>query len=74
MLEAEFWALAKDGRISFGANGDNVPAVKLFLREVQNGLVPRSWWPHTEAGHTQDAKREVMSLVPGDTPFGTPKP
>lgn len=74
MLEAEFWALVKDGRISFGANGDNVPAVKLFLREVQNGLVPRSWWPHTEAGHTQDAKREVMALFPGDTPFGTPKP
>jgi adenine-specific DNA-methyltransferase len=53
---------------------NNIPAIKLFLREVQDGLVPKSIWPHGEAGHTQDAKREVMGLFPGETPFGTPKP
>ena len=31
-------------------------------------------WAHEEAGHTQDAKREVMALFAGETPFGTPKP
>ena len=74
MLENEFWRLVADNRISFGVNGDNIPAVKLYLDEVQAGLVPRTWWPHTEAGHTQDGKREVMALFPGETPFGTPKP
>ena len=74
MLEADFWRMVDDGRISFGEDGNNIPAVKLFLREVQDGLVPRSIWPHSEAGHTQDAKREVMALFPGETPFGTPKP
>ena len=74
MTEPDFWSLVKDGRISFGENGSNIPAPKLFLNEVQAGLVPRSWWPHTEAGHTQDAKREIMALFPGDLPFDTPKP
>ena len=74
MLESDFWKMVADRRISFGVNGDNIPAVKLFLNEVQDGLVPRSIWPHGEAGHTQDAKREVMTLFPGETPFGTPKP
>ncbi len=74
MLEPDFWEMVTDNRISFGEDGNNIPAIKLFLREVQDGLVPKSIWPHTEAGHTQDAKREVMALFPGETPFGTPKP
>ncbi len=74
MLEPEFWEMVRDGRITFGEKGENIPAIKLFLNEVQDGLVPRSIWKHDEAGHTQDAKREVMTLFPGETPFGTPKP
>jgi len=74
MTEPDFWALAKDNRISFGINGDNIPAVKLYLNEVQGGLVPRTWWPHTEVGHTQDAKRELQALFPESVPFATPKP
>ncbi|WP_369063545.1 site-specific DNA-methyltransferase [Burkholderia gladioli] len=74
MVEPDFWAMVADNRISFGEDGNNIPAVKLFLSEVQDGLVPRSIWPHGEAGHTQDAKREVMTLFPGETPFATPKP
>jgi adenine-specific DNA-methyltransferase len=74
MIEEELWRLVKDDRISFGPNGDNVPAVKLYLKEVQAGLVPRSWWPHTEVGHTQEAKREIQALFPDVIPFDTPKP
>lgn len=74
MVESEFWDLVKSGRIIFGESGDNVPAVKLYLSEVQAGLVPRSWWPHTEVGHSQEAKREVQALFPDVIPFDTPKP
>jgi adenine-specific DNA-methyltransferase len=74
MIESDFWSMVNDGRITFGDRGSNIPALKLFLNEVQDGMVPRSIWSHGEAGHTQDAKREVMALFPGETPFGTPKP
>ena len=74
MVESDFWKMVKEGRIIFGAKGDNNPAVKLFLNEVQSGLVPRTWWPHTEVGHSQEAKREIQALFPDTIPFGTPKP
>jgi len=74
MVESEFWKLVQDGRIVFGERGSNVPAIKLYLREVQEGLVPRTWWPHLEVGHTQEAKREIQALFPELIPFDTPKP
>lgn len=74
MVETDFWDMVKDGRIIFGTKGDNNPAIKLFLKEVQSGLVPRSWWPHSEVGHSQEAKREIQALFPNEIPFGTPKP
>lgn len=74
MTERDFWDLVEDDRIDFGERGDNVPAVKLYLNEVQDGLVPRSWWPHTEVGHSQEAKREIQALFPDRVPFATPKP
>lgn len=74
MTETDFWRMAEDGRIIFGSEGDNIPAVKLFLSEVQSGLVPRTWWPHTEVGHSQEAKREIQTLFPDIIPFDTPKP
>ena len=74
MVEPEFWDLVKRGRIVFGASGDNNPAVKLYLNEVQAGLVPRTWWPHTEVGHTQEAKREIQAIFKDTLPFDTPKP
>lgn len=74
MKEDDFWALVDDGRITFGADGTGVPAPKLYLNEVQDGLVPRSWWPHVEVGHSQEAKREIQALFPNIEPFDTPKP
>jgi len=74
IVETEFWEMVKEGRITFGVAGDNNPAIKLFLNEVQAGLVPRSLWPHTEVGHSQEAKREIQELFKDQIPFGTPKP
>jgi len=74
MIESDFWKMVSDGRIVFGSKGDGNPAIKLFLSDVQDGLVPRSLWGHAEVGHTQDAKREIQSLFPEIIPFDTPKP
>lgn len=74
MVKEDFLEMVKDGRIIFGSKGDNNPAIKLFLKEVQSGLVPRTWWPHSEVGHSQEAKREIQALFPDTIPFGTPKP
>jgi site-specific DNA-methyltransferase (adenine-specific)/adenine-specific DNA-methyltransferase len=72
--EADFWKMVNEGRIVFGSTGNNNPAIKLFLNEVQGGLVPRTWWPHDEGGHTQEAKRELQAIFPETVPFATPKP
>lgn len=66
--------LRNDNRLWFGKNGDNSPRLKVFLHEVQEGIVPDTWWPHDEAGSNQDSKKEQLQLFPGIEPFGTPKP
>lgn len=38
------------------------------------GMVPWSWWPHTEVGHSQEAKKESYDLFGADAAFSTPKP
>ena len=63
----------KDNRIWWGKNQDSIPQIKRFLSEVKDGRVPQTLWPYEEVGHTQDAKKEVVSLF-GDDVFGTPKP
>lgn len=66
--------LKADGRVWFGADGKGRPRVKRFLSEVQNGLVPMTWWSHTEVGHNQEGKKEIKALFPKLEPFSTPKP
>lgn len=75
--EKKFIELKSDNRIWFGVNGNNSPAQKKFLSEVRQGLVPQTYWPYEEVGHTQDAKKELISLVEfpsSDEVFETPKP
>lgn len=71
--EEKFWHMDKDGRIWWGKDGNNVPAPKIYLSEVKQGVVPQTFWSHEEVGHTQDAKKEIVTLF-GDDVFGTPKP
>jgi adenine-specific DNA-methyltransferase len=67
--------LIADNRIWFGENGSNVPSVKRFLSEVQEGVVPVTWWTYKECGHNQEAKQELKNLMRGDEIiFDTPKP
>ena len=66
--------LRADNRLWFGKDGDSTPRIKVFLSEVQSGVVPDTWWRHEDAGSTQDSKREMLSIFPNTEPFGTPKP
>ena len=44
-----------------------------YLSEVE-GLIPWTWWPHEEAGHTDEAKKEIYGLFGKEEAFDTPKP
>ncbi|MDR2673512.1 MAG: site-specific DNA-methyltransferase, partial [Opitutaceae bacterium] len=73
--EEKFKALVADNRIWFGKDGNNIPAPKRFLSEVMDGRVPQTLWSYSEVGHTQDAKKELLKLLPdADVVFSTPKP
>lgn len=70
-----FEAARRDGRVWFGRSGDSMPVIKRYLTEVQQGVVPRTWWPASEAGTNQSAKRDhLRKLLPDIEPFSTPKP
>lgn len=71
--EEKFRELDKNGRIWWGKNGNNVPAPKIYLSEVKQGIVPQTFWSYEDVGHTQDAKKEIVILFGKDV-FGTPKP
>ena len=75
--EEKFWEMDRDGRIWWGKDGNNVPAPKIYLSEVKQGIVPQTYWSYEEVGHTQDAKKDLISLVEfpsSDEVFDTPKP
>jgi adenine-specific DNA-methyltransferase len=64
-----------ENRIWWGRDGTNtVPALKLFLSEVRDGMTPHNWWPHEEVGHTDEAKKEMIGLYGAQNVFDTPKP
>ena len=79
--EGRCWRVTKEGFDKFteqglmyyGKHGDNLPALKRYLAEMP-GMVPWTWWPHTEAGHYQEAKRESQELFGRDKAFSSPKP
>lgn len=71
--KARFEELKTDNRIWFGADGNNVPRLKRFLSEVQQGLVPITLWLRDFAGDTQESVREVKGIL-GTEKFDSPKP
>jgi adenine-specific DNA-methyltransferase len=65
----------EENKIWWGVSGTNsVPALKLFLSEVRDGMTPHNWWPHSDAGHTDEAKKESKAIFGGIDVFATPKP
>ncbi|WP_434471502.1 DNA methyltransferase [Aeromonas veronii] len=73
MIEDKYKDLLAEDRIYFGKNGDAVPSRKQFLADIE-GMVPWTWWPHEEVGHTDEAKKEGHLLFSAENAFGTPKP
>ncbi|MBA1265318.1 site-specific DNA-methyltransferase [Stutzerimonas stutzeri] len=61
--EANFKKLDQDNRIWWGGDGSNMPRLKRFLSEVQQGRTPQTLWSYKEVGHTQDAKKTLLKYV-----------
>jgi len=72
--EPVFKQMVADNRIWFGADGNNVPAVKRFLSEVKQGTACQTIWKYGDVGHNQEGKKEVNDLFPESSVFETPKP
>jgi len=70
----KFQELVEDNRIWFGEDGGNVPRLKRFLSEVQDGMVPITIWPFKEVGHNQEGRQEVKKLFDDKGYFDGPKP
>lgn len=73
MIESEFKKFQAKDRVYWGKDGNAQPSIIRFLSEVE-GLVPWTWWPHDDVGHTDESKKETIQLFGGDDSFGTPKP
>lgn len=62
-----------DNRVWFGADGNNVPALKRFLTDVKQGTACQTIWGYKDVGHNQEGKKEIKDLFES-VPFDTPKP
>jgi len=72
-IEPEYLKLKAAGRIYFGKDQDTQPQIIRYLSEVE-GLVPWTWLPHEEVGHTDESRKEIQSIFGTQTAFDTPKP
>ena len=64
--KSRFEELVADNRVYFGDEGNNVPRLKRFLNELQDGMTPTTIWKYTEVGHSQDATKELKVIFNGN--------
>ena len=60
-------------RFFFSKNGEGGIARKTYLDKV-GGVPPTNFWPYSETGHTDEAKKEMLAIFDGRATFDTPKP
>ena len=60
-------------RFFFTKGGQGGIARKTYLENV-GGRLPTNFWPFSETGHTDEAKKEMLSIFDGRATFDTPKP
>ncbi|MBI5371278.1 MAG: site-specific DNA-methyltransferase [Sphingobacteriales bacterium] len=66
--------LVKENRLYWGAEFTyKKPRLKRFLSELQDGVVPGTWWTFEEVGHNDEGQKETAELL-GKKIFSTPKP
>ena len=72
-----FRELDEEGRIWWGPDGNSMPRLKRYLSDVREGVVPQTFWPYVDVGHTQEAKKELVSALDferSEDVFNTVKP
>ena len=60
-------------RFFFTKGGKGGIARKTYLENV-GGKLPTNFWPFSETGHTDEAKKEMLAIFDGKSTFDTPKP
>ncbi|PJJ96698.1 site-specific DNA-methyltransferase [Lysobacteraceae bacterium NML91-0213] len=66
--------IEREERLYWGPNQSyRKPRLKRYLNEVQQGIVPPTWWTFEGCGHNDEAQKETASLL-GQKVFSTPKP
>ena len=66
--------LEAEGRLYWGKDYSyRKPRLKRFLDEIQDGVVPATWWNNSEYGNNDEASKETAKLI-GKKVFSTPKP
>lgn len=74
LSEKAFSERLQDNRIWFGANGNNVPAMKRFLSELRKtGITPMTIWKYSEVDHSQGATQKLAKIFDGKKLFNYPK-
>lgn len=71
--EDQWEEIVAAGLAYFGKSGNGAPSFKQFLSEAAP-IVPNTWWSHEDAGHTDEAKKEIQTLFGAENLFATPKP
>jgi adenine-specific DNA-methyltransferase len=70
-----FERFKSENRLWWGNKGDgNMPFQKKFLTEVQDGVVPITWWDYKSSGSMRNSKMELRVLFGNNPPFDFPKP
>ncbi len=73
MIESEYMKLVQEGRIYYGKDNSAQPNIIRYLSEL-DGLVPWTWWPASEVGHTDEARKAIQNIFGSQAVFDTPKP
>jgi len=60
-------------RFFFTKGGKGGIARKTYLENV-GGKLPTNFWPFSDTGHTDEAKKEMLAIFDGKATFDTPKP
>ena len=66
--------LIEEGRVWFGEDGGNMPRLKRYLSEVQQGMTATTIWKYEDVGHNQEGRQELKKLFNDKGFFDGPKP